>query len=114
MATAPTCLRVGVENTLVSLVPDFWTSLTDVQIGRHIYQGLLAYDHKMRLKPALAKSWEVSADGREWRFKLRPGIAFHNGEPLNAEVALWNLEHRIIWVSRLFALIEKIFINDAN
>ncbi len=30
-------------------------------------------------RPALAESWTVSADARDWVFRLRPGVAFHKG-----------------------------------
>ncbi|HYZ64893.1 MAG TPA: ABC transporter substrate-binding protein [Acetobacteraceae bacterium] len=30
-------------------------------------------------RPALAESWSVTPDSREWRFRLRPGVKFHKG-----------------------------------
>jgi peptide/nickel transport system substrate-binding protein len=35
--------------------------------------------------PSLAESWTVSPDQRAYEFKLRPGVRFHNGDPLTAE-----------------------------
>ena len=34
------------------------------------------------LAPSLAESWSVSPDGLAYEFVLRPGVRFHNGEPL--------------------------------
>src|SRR5215510_7703450 len=39
--------------------------------------------HKMG--PSLAESWKESADGETYEFKLRPGLKFHNGDPLTTE-----------------------------
>ena len=38
-----------------------------------------------------AETWE-NIDDLTWRFNLRPGITFHNGEPLDAEAVKWNID----------------------
>jgi peptide/nickel transport system substrate-binding protein len=38
-----------------------------------------------KMGPALAESWSESEDGLSYEFKLRPGLAFHNGDPLTTE-----------------------------
>ena len=38
-----------------------------------------------KMGPALAESWEESEDGLTYEFKLRPGLTFHNGDPLTTE-----------------------------
>lgn len=42
--------------------------------------------------PALAESWESSADKLTWTFRLRSGVAFHDGEPLNAAAVKQSIE----------------------
>ena len=44
------------------------------------------YEHLVRVRrdtaapePALATSWSWSTDGREWTFRLRPDVRFHDG-----------------------------------
>jgi peptide/nickel transport system substrate-binding protein len=37
------------------------------------------------IAPSLAESWTVSEDQREYEFKLREGVRFHNGDPFTAE-----------------------------
>jgi peptide/nickel transport system substrate-binding protein len=41
--------------------------------------------------PWLAESWETK-DSQTWRFNLRKGVKFHNGNPFNAEVVKWNMD----------------------
>lgn len=61
------------------------------EIQPHIYDTLLRYDEKGQLQPRLAESYEQLSP-TSWRFKLRQGVKFHNGETFNAEGLKWALE----------------------
>ncbi|MFF6772495.1 ABC transporter substrate-binding protein [Streptomyces sp. NPDC012637] len=51
-----------------------------------IFDGLLAFDAGMRLRPALAASLPtVSADGLTYTYKLRRGVTFSDGKPFTAK-----------------------------
>lgn len=54
-----------------------------------IYEGLVAVNSSYEFAPGLAESWETSADGLTWTFKLRKGVTFHDGSAFNAEVVKW-------------------------
>src|SRR6516162_8633607 len=45
-----------------------------------------------KMGPSLAESWEESEDGLYYEFKLRPGLKFHNGDPLTAEDVKFSFE----------------------
>ena len=47
-----------------------------------VYETLTTYDASLTLQPALAKSWDVAADGRSVVFHLRSGLTFSDGTPL--------------------------------
>jgi peptide/nickel transport system substrate-binding protein len=49
-----------------------------------IYNRLVDLDEDLRPVPALAESWESSADGRTWTFHLREGVTFHDGSAFDA------------------------------
>jgi peptide/nickel transport system substrate-binding protein len=70
---------------------------TEVAYIANIYEPLLyaesaKADGEVTFKPALATSWSHSADGRTWTFKLRSGITFHDGEPLDSAAVKASLE----------------------
>ena len=50
-----------------------------------VYSTLMLLDPDANPIPGLAKSYEMSPDGKEYTFKLRDGVTFHNGDPLTAE-----------------------------
>jgi peptide/nickel transport system substrate-binding protein len=50
-----------------------------------IYDTLIEQDGDLTFHPHLAESWEEAADGMSWVFHLKPGIKFHNGDPLTSE-----------------------------
>ena len=54
---------------------------------------LLSADKPSVVIPGLATEWKVDeADKKKWTFKLRPGVTFHDGSPLNADAVVWNVE----------------------
>ena len=50
-----------------------------------VYSTLMALDPDAKPYPELAESYEISDDGLQYTFKLRPGITFHNGDELTSE-----------------------------
>ena len=48
-------------------------------------ETLTGSDGKGGVTPRLARSWEVSADGKTWRILLRQSVRFHDGTALTAE-----------------------------
>ena len=45
-----------------------------------------------RFEPVLAESWTSSEDGLVWTFSLRPGVTFHDGEPLTADAVKLSID----------------------
>lgn len=68
-----------------TLDPQHMNDNTSEQVIRMIYNSLLKFNEKSEVVGALAESWEVSPDGKEWTFQLRKGVTFHDGAELNAE-----------------------------
>ena len=51
----------------------------------HVFEALVTYDDSYQVIPQLAVSWDVSEDGLGYRFYLREGVLFHNGEEMKAD-----------------------------
>lgn len=56
-----------------------------------VWEPLLYPDEKLEPQPYLVESWEPNQDLTGWTFHLKEGIAFHDGSPLTAQVAVDNL-----------------------
>ena len=72
-------LRLAVTQ-LGSLDPATAATPEQQVVASALFQTLTAYDPvSQSIVPALAKSWRVSADQRQWDFTLRPGARFSSG-----------------------------------
>ena len=58
----------------------------------NMLEGLLKVDRNGKVVPALAKSYKVSKDGKEYTFTLQKGIKFHDGQPCTAEDVKFSFE----------------------
>ena len=50
-----------------------------------IFDALTIIERDGSIQPALAESWTATSD-TTWQFRLRPGLIFHDGSPVNADV----------------------------
>jgi peptide/nickel transport system substrate-binding protein len=92
---AQTTLRIGLAEDPDILDP----TLARTYVGRIVFAAfcdkLFDIDEKLNIVPQLALSHETSADGKEVTIKLRPGVKFQDGEPLDAEAAKFSLERHL-------------------
>ncbi|NWF55855.1 MAG: hypothetical protein HXY45_13785 [Syntrophaceae bacterium] len=58
----------------------------------NLLEGLLKVDRNGKVSPALAKSYSVSKDGKEYTFVLHGGVKFHDGSPCTAEDVKFTFE----------------------
>jgi ABC-type transport system substrate-binding protein len=67
-------------------------------MGATVFDSLVSWDlsrgdRATPLMGDLATEWSSDpADRRRWTFKLRQGVAFHDGSPWNANAAVWNFD----------------------
>jgi peptide/nickel transport system substrate-binding protein/oligopeptide transport system substrate-binding protein len=69
---------------------------SEAQIYTALYEGLFSYHpFTMEPVPAMASSWKLSEDKKEWTFTLRENARYWNGDPVRAE------DFRAAWLSLL-------------
>ena len=57
----------------------------------NMYEPLVRRDKDLKLEPALATEWSQPQPD-VWRFKLRPGVTFHDGTPFTADDVVFSFE----------------------
>src|SRR3712207_9057369 len=82
--TLAASLRYANQGDLKSLDPyTLNETTTNAHLG-HVYEGLTRRGKDLGVQPALAERWEIR-DGLTWRFFLRKGVKFHNGNDFSAD-----------------------------
>ena len=65
-------------------------SMTNMMNGQ-VYERLVTRDKQLGIGPSLATSWE-QVNPTTWRFKLRPGVKFHDGSAFNADDVVYSIK----------------------
>jgi peptide/nickel transport system substrate-binding protein len=91
LAILPGCQKKDVDaplqfaqaEKLYSLDPDRAADAQSRAILSNIYEALAEFDRELKIRPALATSWNAS-DELTWTFELRKDVKFHDGHTLSA------------------------------
>jgi len=76
---------VGMEAEPPGLDPAQALGLHTLRVTHEIFETLVTTPRdSTEIVPGLAESWEASPNGLAWTFKLRKGVRFHDGTPLDA------------------------------
>lgn len=84
-------LTIGLKGEPTSLDPHFHNVTQNNQMALYVFDKLVLQDHKQKMYPGLAESWEPVSD-TAWEFKLRKGVKFHDGSPFTAEDVKFTIE----------------------
>lgn len=77
-------LKFAFQGALKSLDPYTLNETFTLGTLGNVYEGLVRRGPDLDIQPALATSWEVVEPTR-WRFHLRKGVKFHNGNDFTAD-----------------------------
>jgi peptide/nickel transport system substrate-binding protein len=90
-------LRVVPHADLTVLDPVFGSIVITREYGLMVYEELFAWDSKLSPKPQMVDTWSTSADGLTWRFTLRDGLKFHDGQVVTTADVISSLKR---WMGR--------------
>jgi peptide/nickel transport system substrate-binding protein len=103
-------LRFVPQANLTLLDPVWTTAGVTTEHGYYVFDTLYGLDGNLNPQPQMAEGHTLSNDGKTWLITLRPGLKFHNGEPVRAQDCVASI-HR--WGQRdsfgqmLIAAMEK-------
>jgi peptide/nickel transport system substrate-binding protein len=94
-ASAQGVLRIGLNDDPDAIDP----TISRAYVGRLVFAAvcdkLFDVTPDLRVVPQLATAYEWGADYKSLLIKLRPGVKFHDGEPLNGEAVKFNIERHL-------------------
>jgi peptide/nickel transport system substrate-binding protein len=88
--TRPVVIVQGVD--VPTLDPQFSESGHFGNIQHSMFDFLISYNKNMEIVPDAAESFQLLPDRRTWQFKIRRGIRFWNGEPLDAKAVKFTFD----------------------
>jgi peptide/nickel transport system substrate-binding protein len=98
--------------------PHFSTSSNDVRVSFNLFDNLVSRHPDGKLYPSLATEWKLEGQNT-WRFKLRQGVKFHNGDPFTSADAKYSIERTYdpaakTMVATVLATIERVEAPDPS
>lgn len=72
--------RYNESEGITSLDPAFSRNIENIWACNHLYNGLVQMDDELKVIPCIAKSWDISEDGKTYTFNLRNDVTFHDNE----------------------------------
>ena len=74
---------------------------------QNMYDPLVRRDRNLKVEPALATSWE-QPNTTTWRFHLRPGVKFHEGQNFTADDVVFSYQRAVAPGSQINAYFQAV------
>jgi len=119
-AAADKTLRVVPHADLKVLDPHTNTATITLMHGAMIYDTLFAWDSKIRPQPQMVDTYQVSPDRLVHTYTLRPGLKFHDGQPVTTKDVIPSIKRWMVrntigqslakFVDKIEAIDDKTFV----
>src|SRR5580698_8266996 len=87
-------LRFAFQGELKTVDPYQINESFSLTVNASVYEGLIRRGPDLKIQPCLATSWEI-LDPLHWRFHLRKGVKFHEGQDFTADDVIFSV-HRVV------------------
>ena len=78
-------LRIDINTEPPSLDPQIMQDAVSARVVYDLFAGLIDFDQSSTPIPGMAKSWDISPDGKIYTFYLRDDLKFSDGSPITAK-----------------------------
>lgn len=78
-------INIDMGAEVPTLDPQLVEDLNATRVANDLFEGLVTLNQSDDPIPGLAKSWDISKDGKTYTFHLRDNIKFSNGTPITAQ-----------------------------
>lgn len=82
---------IAQSSDILTMDPHMHRNRPTQNVIHTVFESLVGQDDGLTPVPELATEWE-QVDDLTWRFHLREGVTFHNGEPFDAEDVKFSIE----------------------
>jgi peptide/nickel transport system substrate-binding protein len=83
-------LRWASAGDVQTMDPHAQNELLTNAVNAQVYEFLVGRDKQLNLVPQLATDWQQTGP-TSWRFRLRPGVRFHDGAPFSADDVVYSI-----------------------
>ena len=105
-------LRVSMPADVKSMDPQKQGDIPSMSVASNIFDTLTTRDANNKLVGGIASAW-TAVDPKTWRFTIRQGVTFHNGEPCDAAAVAFSI-NRLINPATKSPIVELRYVQSAK
>ncbi len=84
--------NIPLRSDPATLDPAYVQDIYAISIVHQIFDGLVRFDQYLSIKPAIAKTWQISENGKLYRFIIRENAQFHNLDTVTSKDVIFSLK----------------------
>jgi len=108
-------INIGMSQDISGFYPWIIRDIISISVNQNFFNPLVEIDNETRgIIPALAESWN-NPDNLTWRFFLRDGVKFHNGDDFTSEDVKFTIEYLknfSFYYDRLSSIVNITILDD--